>query len=488
MKNLKMFAIGLAAFAAMTMGVRAVTQDTISVCTGTDTDNITCTLTTDDEISSALTVSEGKVVTINANGHTIKLLNNLTVKGTLNIVEGNLDIAGKSVTIQTNGKLSITGAKAKTVNGNPIAALHDSAAVSNKITVNGGTLEVSNNEDRGILFVKEIDLKSGAKFVATNNKENVMNGIILKADASTVEVTKNNKGGVNGQIILSNGSTLTATDNGLQGVTLNTGSKIGKDSKIVATGNNTNTTAYTPDRTPSKGDVLLNGTVTVEKGGSIEAGTVAPLKNTWAANTADQTVVSTNLVVAEGGIVKTEEFKEICAGTATACTDAKGVTIATNSKGIVYEGDTVTVYGNIDDNYEFGSDVKNVVISSGVSTSLQFTVAPGTSISNNSNVPVVVTPKGGAAQVVSKATTATVGQATTEPTEPQDPSTTEPTVPGDEGQNNNPVVGDEANSQQPTDNVPVAKTGDNIVTFMGLGLASLAVVAYGTKNLKKQFN
>ena len=143
------------------------------------------------------------------------------------------------------------------------------------------------------------------------------------------------------------------------------------------------------------------------------------------------------------------------------------------TKGVVKKENTVTVYS---------------------STSKEITVENGVKVINNSGDDITVKVNNSDDTFVlasgdTKTIKATVKEPEQEPTTP-----TDPTNPADQNQNQDQTanVGDENAQQTPADATEapntntVPKTGDNIVSIMGLGLASIVITAVSAKNLKKQ--
>ncbi len=493
MKNLKMFAIGLAAFAAMTMGVHAQMLGTTN-CTESDNNGTVtnkCTLKQGDTFDTVKITEDMTIVTSDTNSLTIPSSVTVTVAEgkTLVIDGGNLKLNG---TIRV-----LEGATLKVINGDK-AAIEVAGSNTGKVVVSEkGNFEVSGNQNTSAVVVYgdlQITLKDGATLNVSNNKGNGINGVgsngYIKATDSHIIVKDNGQSGISGRIILAN-SDLTATGNGLSGVVFagatGKASSIDANSTVVATGNLTDTTY---EKLADKADILVNGYVNVA--GKITAGSMTPLKVTWSTTQNPNDVKDTYVKLTdEKAIIDVEEFKVVCDGTTIggSCLDTAKNTISfvAGSKGLVVEGDKATVYGDVKE-VTIPTDVKEVVIDENAGADMTVIAAPGVKISNASTHKVIVKSTTGDVYTVDAAVEGKASEYTVPGQVATEPGQTEPTVPSDEEQNNNPVVGDDANSQQPVDNVQPAKTGDNIVTFMGLGLASLAVVAYGAKNLKKQFN
>ena len=458
MKNLKMFAIALLSMLVMVSGVHAsMTKDT--VCETKD-GVMTCKFTEDATFAESGLAKDQKVL-IDAGGYKVEINSSFKLErgSNLTIKNGQLVLKDSAnVTIEKGATLKVTG-----VNGDPDGDKDTGAvnvtATNAKITINGGTLEISDNESKGIFVGKSVNLEmtltSGASLKLNNNKFNAMNGVgstgYVKASDSTIEAKNNKEGGLNAKFELTS-TTITATGNGYSGVTFGGNSSIDDDSKVVATGNLVKGDAKSKD----KADVEINTSLTVE--GIIEADTIAPLKLTYGNGN-----VQSAEITLDDGTITVKETKAICAGAnsfGASCDDqAKAITITEDaSKGALVVGGTATVYGAA--KVSFGSNVKKVVVKA---MGADVTIAPGTEVENASTGKIFVTLTNGTVSGVDAGQKATIGEAVN----PDDQQ-------GNTGDANTPGT---TNPDVP--NVP--KTNDNILVYAGLGLVSAISVGFTTR-------
>ncbi len=469
MKNLKMFAIAVMAFAVMAMGVHAektvngltCTEDSISATNAVCTLKSAGTLSGDVDGNLTIKAAKDKTVTISSSV-TIKAGTNLTIEGGRLILKAN-------VIIEDGATLKVTKVPVDDVAANDHGAIDVQA--NSTITVTGGTLEVSDNLGKGFYVGGvdlTIDLSDEAHFALNNNKLNAMNGVgtggEIKADHSTIEVKDNGLGGLNGKVTLVS-STITATGNGYQGVTFAgspVGSSIDKNSKVIANNNLKGYEGDDIDKRSDKADVLINGTLTVK--GELTADSMAPLKKD------NGNLVNTYQVKLEdNGIVRVNESKALCNGNfggTCAKGDQKSITATGDSQGLLVVNGTATVKGT--GSVKVPSDIKKVVIEGSNGNVI---VAPGTEVENNSGSKLIVHTTDGSVYEVAAGRSAVLGTAapSQEEQNPEgQPGTTEPGTTGD-------------GNQGTTDNVKNPETNDNILVYAGLGLVSLASVAFTAK-------
>ena len=480
MKNLKMFAIAVMAFAVMAMGVHAATNTTTLTCTEASY-NGTCTLTTQsggNNITSAIITENTTIVT---DGQTLTITS-LTINPgvTLTIKGGKVVLANTAlVTVKENAKLIITETKATdnalTLSGNTSTA---------KISVEPkGEFSVSDNLGRGIVVSRSsastnptaltIELDR-ATMNLNNNGYNASNGnMYIDADSSKIYVNNNGLGGLNAKLNLTRESSIEAKGNGLSGVTIWEDSNIEEGSSITATGNLTGKGAdeNLKKTLDERADITFKGSRNTTIGGKIVTDSMAPEKVLW---TGDSRTVGTldtpKILFEDSAVVDTKVSKSLCDTSALAgggigygvstCPAGQqhDVAVDANSEGALIVGNTATVYGAA--KVSFTSAVTKVIAKN---AGAEITVAGGTEVENASTGKVIVTEEGGSTSVVEAGKTNTIGEPT-----PVEPGTTEPGTTGD-------------GNQGSTENVKNPETNDNILVYAGLGLVSLASVAFTAK-------
>ncbi len=467
MKNLKMFAIAVMAFAVMAMGVHAATTPAGLSCKETDYDG-TCTLNAPGTITARTTISENTTIVTDGKALTIADLT-IDKNVTLTIKGGNVVLnASSDIKVLDGAKLIVTGAKAG-VNAMTVNAAGAKISVEPK-----AEFSVSDNADRGIVVSLGSPVDNAltitldrATMNLNNNALNGSNGCMyIEAESSKIYANNNGLGGLNAKLKLTRETTVEAKGNGYAGVTIWANSEIEEGSTITATGNLKGGSEADETTLAERADVTFKGNATV--GGKIVTDSIAAEKILWDDTNKGQ-VVNYTVSFEDSGVIDTKVSKTLCdtkglaAGyTVTTCDAAKQHKIAFNGDGTAIIGDTATVYGAAE--IELSSDVKNVEIES---TESDVTIAPGTSVKNNSNGKIVVTTTAGDTKAIEKGKTETIGE----------PAPVEPT-PG-EGQTGSEVEG--PGNQGPTDNVKNPDTNDNILVYAGLGLVSLASVAFTTR-------
>ncbi len=473
MKNLKMFAIAVMAFAVMATGVHATEaelKDKLG-CTSS-----TCKLTAgktldSNDSSDGYVVSDNLIIeTATGTANKVVLSETLTIKAgkKLTIKGGNLELkSGAAITIEAGAQLIIKDAP-KDVNAEKAAVItHDGASIN---VLTGGKLSVVDNNQKGFVGYDEssdsanlfaITLTNGDMEVSRNGS-NAMNGSTkITATGATITASNNGEGGLNAELHLSSASNIVAKGNGLSGVTIANGSEIGTGCTVEATGNLTKTDdKYIADRS----DVSIVGTVALE--GTITADTIGNEKVTWDTNRAlIGTVRNGEVELKNNAKVDVKTVKALC-DTSNA---HEGQTItcdADNQKkpdfsglGVVIEGPTATTYGAA--KVSLTSAVTKVIIDD---ENAQVTVAEGTEVENKTANTIRVFTADGKYVEVESEKTVQIGE----------PAPVEPT-PG-EGQTGS--EGEGSGNQGPTDNVKNPETNDNILVYAGLGLVSLASVAF----------
>ncbi len=476
MKNLKMFAIGLAAFAAMTMSVHAEMQKAKDC---QDVDGVeTCTLS-DDSGTISGTVANNKKVVVIGGGKKINLGAVTLEKGSSLEIKGAYVTLTDNVTIKNNATLTITDAPKETGSSTKIPALK--IASKHTITVNGGTLNVTGNESYSAIVVVESGKDSSivldkATLNVSDNRGNGMQGansLVLTAEDSTINVKNNTSNGLGATFKLEN-TNINASGNGYAGIIFGKNSSIDETSHVNARGNLT----ANDDTAKQKADILLdNGdadsaseVATINVKGYIDTGSIAPTKVTWTHT--DSGKVSTGKLVVTGNNVKVDKTVDVCSDANNqkvfSCSGANKVTIAADSGeyAIVTIGDEARLYANAE-NEEITLDkaYDNLVITENA-TMKKLTVVSGTEVTNEKTTELVVYEAGAERPIVVPAkeegkdpVAVTVGVKA-----PDD-------QPGNTGDANTPGT---TNPDVP--NVP--KTNDNILVYASLGLVSALTVGF----------
>ncbi len=472
MKNLKMFAIAVMAFAVMATGVHAATDiNTLyaAACNETSVTN-KCTLKTNLTISADYDVNDD--VTIVTSGTYSLVIN---ASQTLKVADGvTLTVDGGNV--QLSGTLDIgEDAVVRVINSNKVPAINVPGSATGTITaLRSGTLEVSDNDHTTAIVVNtgstlNITLDNDSTLNVSNNKGNGMNGVgatgLIQATDSHIIFENNGSCGGNGKFRLIN-TDIVAKGNGLAGVTLAESTVIDAKSTVTSTGNLQDTDN---EKLGDFSDVLINtnsGNVTVR--GTLTAGSMTPLKSSW--NGQAGTVKTGNLKLdGENALVSVAKFPVVCTGSAIGggCVAASQnkINLDPTSTGTVVEGNDATVYGDAE--VTLGGDVKTVTIKN---SAAKVTIAPGTEVVNDTKTTVYVTLADGTIKSVEKGKTVTLG---------------EPVNSGDQTNPGDQNTGDNANTPADgtTGRLPdePAKTNDNILVYAGLGLVSALAVSFSTK-------
>ena len=485
MKNLKMFAIAIMAFAVMAIGVHADSYNGLTCTESTFSDQ--CTVST---TGGTLTgnVAAGKKITIIGDGKTI-ILGSLTLEknSTLEIKGAYVELGANTVTVKSGATLTITESP-KEVSGNHAALLIKSSSA--KIVVDGGTLNVTGNKSYSAIVVNgsgvgsKIDLDD-ATLNINDNRGNGMQGansLTLTAKDSTINVKNNTSNGLGATLKLEN-TTVNASGNGYAGVIFGSGSSIDEDSHVNAKGNLT----AGDDIAKQKADILLdNGdaaatdrkaTINVE--GYIDADSIAPTKVTWTSGDAGK--VSTGELVVTGNNVKIGKTIDVCSNISghlvlsCGASDANTVSIvaANGEYAVVTIGDEAQLYANTTEEITLDKAYDNLVVTTNASMK-KLTVVSGTSVINKTGDDLVVYEVGADRPIVVPAAEAGKDPvAVTVGTKAPEEGTPGEGQPGTEGEG--------SGNQGPTDNVKNPETNDNILVYAGLGLISLATVTFTTR-------
>ncbi len=487
MKNLKMFAIAVMAFAVMAMGVHAARSTYLGLSCEEDTVSDECTLTTT-RGNLAGTVAANKKVTIIGDGETINLGNLILDKNSTLEIKGAYVVLGAyKVTVKTGATLTITEAPKESSSSTKIPALRINNANA-EIDVNGGTLNVIGNKSYSAIVVdiggagSKIKLDD-ATFNLNDNRGNGMQGansLDLTAKDSTINVKNNTSNGLGANLVLEN-STINASGNGYAGIIFGKASSADEDSHINAKGNVT----ANDDIAKQKADVLLdNGdassnaeVATLNIEGFMDVGSIAPTRVTWTASNTGS--VSTGKLVVTGNNVKIEKTVAMCKITgAYECDAANSNTLtiaaAQGEYAVVTIGDENRLYST-DDTLEITLDKAYDKLVIGADTDMKkLTVVSGTTIINEKGEELIVYEAGADRPIVVPAAEAgkdpvavTVG--TKAPEE------------GTPGEGQTGTEGEGSGNQGPTDNVQNPNTNDNILVYAGLGLISLATVTFTTR-------
>ncbi len=350
------------------------------------TDEETLEVTTDQTISEdstygALRISNNATLTIEK-GVT------LTIDGNKGITLENSDKA-TSLALVTDGKITINeGATLNIINSKSGAYAAFRTTGASVVTINGGTLNVSDNDTRGMDNTMGLTMTiNDGKLYVNNNSLNAMNGTTggITATDSYIEGNNNGLGGLNSKFILKGATIINATGNGYSGLTLNEGSIIGGSTVVNITDNNT-------ENNKDKADLLLQGAVTIEEQGGLIATTMAPLKSTWG----DYSVTKNTAITINGeeAIAMIGLTVPVCDGQ-EACTEENIVASDINLTNGVYitmneELDSLvaTIGGNIGEGLELPKEVSKVIINDTVTKDITINVEAGTIIENNSQAKV----------------------------------------------------------------------------------------------------
>ncbi len=531
MKNLKMFAIGLAAFAAMTMGVHAMTYKgdnalDFASCLNASTDSV-CTLTKSGAIAGAtvhknvtLNLEEGVVLTLNGFAISVQDGASLTVNG--GEIKRTDTTDANILVVKEGGSLTT---KAVKLTSTAVAPSHDDQSV---IAVDGGS---NTSKVTKVSIGKDTTVSGYAGLIVYPTTRNV------DGKAENVTVDLNGTWNTVGYTIQTQGRIKTTTN--VPVINVNGGSYTStKNVALYAAGQGKWTIAKGVKVTGDEAIYVKSGEVTVDGGEFIATGDCnygqkhtdsGVTSNAYATGAALSVYNQAGYANGIKVVVNDGTFKSACSVIAADVSGNDTIAI----KGGSYESpkNVAPIRGNATAFVQGGTFSSSLTASYIASNLSQVTINGVTYVGAEYKVTTEVTEENGKVDSIMSPATAIAGAKViiadyvkVTPNEgyvaiykvvdvdgkevsvtdgsfvmPESDVTvtvtfvvkteaTEPTVPGDEEQNNNVVVGDEANSQQPAENIQVAKTGDNIVTYMGLGLASLAVVALGSKNLKKQTN
>ncbi len=485
MKNLKMFAIGLAAFAAMTMGVHAGSYNNLT-CTE-DTVDGQCTVSVNGTLTGS--VDANKKVTIIGDGKTITLgAVTLEKNSTLEIKGAYVVLGSNTVTVKSGATLTITEApkEASTVN-TPALKITGGARIDVK---DGGTLNVIGNKSYSAIVVtgsgNAIKLDK-ATLNVSDNRGNGMQGanhLTLTADGSTINVKNNTSNGLGATFVLED-TTINASGNGYAGVIFGSGSSIDETSHVNARGNLT----ATDDIVKQKADILLDNGVsgsgsssvaaTIDVEGFIDAGSIAPTKVTWTSSNAGK--VSTGKLIVTGNNVKIDKTVGVCQDDGTnlvfSCKTANEITIeaATDEYAIVTIGDEARLYSKAsNDEITLDKAYDNLVVMDEANMK-KLTVVSGTVVTNETGADLVVYEVGADRPiVVPKAENGkdpvpvTVGVKAPE----------DQTNPGDQNTGDANTPADGTTGRLPDE---PAKTNDNILVYASLSLVSALAVGFSAK-------
>ncbi len=436
MKNLKMFAIGLVAMAAMTMGVYAGTIETDPAkCTGNfyvdlGDSKYSCAATIRDAIDAAKTNKGGEIV----------LLKNATMTSDNTIdTDVTINLNDNKLTISNGKKLIIKGANVTIKNGTIDAA----SSVTNAI-------EVYSTDDASTLTIEKDVTVDGT---------NISGAVIKVKDASKkTEVNINGTWDLKNEIIdCDNGQDRDLTVNLNADVT---GTSLSGSLVTLDAGNsvvNVLGGSYEADKTVF---ALTNGTLNISGGKITSTGSNAVKianptgNNKNALNITGGELISTHkgsysLYFAVGSS-STKGTYAISKGTFTSGKDDDGNQLPAIN---IADKNFLANHANMISGGSFiGAIVDDVLVGDDV---YQTAAAAVKALTGNATV----TNEGG---VVTVGTTATTepeqqGPNTGDGTQTTDPGTTNPDVP----------------------NVP--KTSDNILVYASLGVVSLVSVGFSTK-------
>ena len=320
-------------------------------------------------INGGVKIQEGVTVTIDGSMNLTNTNNKDDVKSSLVYMENGF------ITMAANSTLNIVNAS-----GDIYAAFK--AIDSNQELLGGATLNVSNNDTRGIEFTSTLLTLGDSKLIAKNNTLDAVTVSSLGAARSTIEITDNKANGLKGNLLLNQGTVLNVSNNGLSGIIFTSNANINGDALVEAYNNNTL-------NNPDAADVVISKTLNINQQAGLSATTVMPYKDESMVVSKDsKIVINGNQAVALIGL-----YNLVCDGAVTddSCSEenlnstgeelTNGIHITMNENQAL----EATVGGEVDDGLELPSEVEKVVVLNTLSKDLNITVANNTVIENNSS-------------------------------------------------------------------------------------------------------
>ena len=320
-------------------------------------------------INGGVKIQEGVTVTIDGSMNLTNTNNKDDVKSSLVYMENGF------ITMAANSTLNIVNAS-----GDIYAAFK--AIDSNQELLGGATLNVSNNDTRGIEFTSTLLTLGDSKLIAKNNTLDAVTVSSLGAARSTIEITDNKANGLKGNLLLNQGTVLNVSNNGLSGKIFTSNANINGDALVEAYNNNTL-------NNPDAADVVISKTLNINQQAGLSATTVMPYKDESMVVSKDsKIVINGNQAVALIGL-----YNLVCDGAVTddSCSEenliSTGVELTNGIHITMNENQALeaTVGGEVDDGLELPSEVEKVVVLNTLSKDLNITVANNTVIENNSS-------------------------------------------------------------------------------------------------------
>ena len=320
-------------------------------------------------INGGVKIQEGVTVTIDGSMNLTNTNNKDDVKSSLVYMENGF------ITMAANSTLNIVNAS-----GDIYAAFK--AIDSNQELLGGATLNVSNNDTRGIEFTSTLLTLGDSKLIAKNNTLDAVTVSSLGAARSTIEITDNKANGLKGNLLLNQGTVLNVSNNGLSGIIFTSNANINGDALVEAYNNNTL-------NNPDAADVVISKTLNINQQAGLSATTVMPYKDESMVVSKDsKIVINGNQAVALIGL-----YNLVCDGAVTddSCSEenliSTGVELTNGIHITMNENQALeaTVGGEVDDGLELPSEVEKVVVLNTLSKDLNITVANNTVIENNSS-------------------------------------------------------------------------------------------------------
>lgn len=381
------------------------------------------------DTSDTLTVSSDMKIEKDATYGAMRINNNatltvekgvtLTIDGVDGITDSNSSF-DSSLVLVTDGNIILNeGATLNIVNASEKAYAAFRTTGNTIVTMNGATLNVSDNKTRGMDNTMGLTMTMTSSTLKVNNNTlNAMNGTsgALTATDSVIEAKDNKMGGLSAKFILKGDTEVTASNNGLSGITFADGSIIGDTALVTAIDNNTS-------EDPEKADVIVTKGLTINNKGGLAATTVAPMKKTWG----DLAVLEGSNIVIDGeeAVAIVGLYSQLCSGAATddSCSSenlkasnadlVNGVYITMNEDLEM----VATIGGTIAEGLELPAEVTKVIVDDTVTGDISINVANNTVIENNSNHKVNAT-TGDTTLVVEAGDTQKVVEETTSTTNP----------------------------------------------------------------------
>ena len=319
-------------------------------------------------INGGVKIQEGVTVTIDGSMNLTNTNNKDDVKSSLVYMENGF------ITMAANSTLNIVNAS-----GDIYAAFK--AIDSNQELLGGATLNVSNNDTRGIEFTSTLLTLGDSKLIAKNNTLDAVTVSSLGAARSTIEITDNKANGLKGNLLLNQGTVLNVSNNGLSGIIFTSNANINGDALVEAYNNTLNN--------PDAADVVISKTLNINQQAGLSATTVMPYKDESMVVSKDsKIVINGNQAVALIGL-----YNLVCDGAVTddSCSEenliSTGVELTNGIHITMNENQALeaTVGGEVDDGLELPSEVEKVVVLNTLSKDLNITVANNTVIENNSS-------------------------------------------------------------------------------------------------------